>query len=132
MIHSAKNNSIKNTNSALPNMSTTITSWFLDITFYTVERVMQGAEWVEQPGEALKTKGVVQPPSNEQLKIMPEGAWAWENLWVHCLPDLHLEPNQYVYYDGIKYKVMASKDWSKYGYIEYQLTEAYAAEEAAE
>ncbi len=129
MIHSAKNNLMKNTNSALPNMSGTITSWFLDITFYTVERVMQGAEWIEQPGQALKTKGVVQPASNEQLKIMPEGAWTWENLWVHCLPDLQLETNQYIYYDDKKYKVMAKKDYCKYGYVEYQLTEAFNAEE---
>ena len=129
MIHSAKNNLMKNTNSTLPNMSGTITSWFLDITFYTVERVMQGAEWIEQPGQALKTKGVVQPASNEQLKIMPEGAWTWENLWVHCLPDLQLETNQYIYYDDKKYKVMAKKDYCKYGYVEYQLTEAFNAEE---
>lgn len=128
MINLSQNTLMNNTNSQLPNMSSTITAWFLDITFYTVKRTMQGAEWIETPGEELKTKGVVQPPSNEQLKIMPEGAWAWETLWVHCLPNIQLEPNQYIYYDGKKYKVMNKKDWVKYGYVEYMLVEAFEDE----
>lgn len=127
MINSAKNNLLTNTNSALPNMSNTITSWFLDISFYTVERTMQGAEWVESQGQELKTKGVVQPPRDKDLKILPEGSWAWTWLMVHCLPDLNLEVNQFIYYDGVKYKVMAKKDWTKYGYIRYMLLEAYQA-----
>lgn len=128
MINIAQNTLLNNTNSQLPNMSVTITSWFLDITFYTVKRVMQGAEWIETQGTALKTKGVVQPPSTKDLKIMPEGAWAWEWLWVHCLPDLQLETNQYIYYDNKKYKVMKKKDYSKYGYVEYFLLEAFTAD----
>lgn len=128
MINLSQNTLMNNTNSQLPNMSTTITSWFLDISFYTVERKMQGAEWVEDKGTELKTKGVVQPPNNEQLKILPEGSWSWRWLWVHCLPDLKLDTNQFVYYDDVKYKVMAKKDWSKYGYVEYQLLEAYQAQ----
>ena len=132
MIQSAKNNLLKNANTLLPNMSNTITSWFLDITFYTVERTMQGAEWVESVGEVLKTKGVVQPPSDEQLKILPEGTRSWPWLWVHCLPELQLETDQFIYYDDVKYKVMAKKDWGKYGYIEYQLLEAYKAAEIEE
>ena len=129
MIQSARNTLLNNTNAALPNMSSTITSWFLDISFYTVTRTMQRSEWVETQSTELKTKGVVQPPSNEQLKILPEGSWSWQWLWVHCLPNLNLETNQFIYYDGVKYKVMAKKDYSKYGYIEYQLLEAWRASE---
>lgn len=128
MIQSAKNILLTNTNTALPNMSDTITSWFLDITFYTVKRVMQGAEWAEAQGEMLKTKGVVQPPRDKDLKILPEGTWAWTWLMVHCLPNLQLEVNQYVYYDNVKFKVMAKKDFSKYGYIRYMLLEAFQSE----
>lgn len=128
MINSAKNTLLTNTNSSLPNMSQTITSWFLDISFYTIKRTMQGAEWIETQGSELKTKGVVQPPRDKDLKILPEGTWAWEWLMVHCLPSLQLEVNQYIYYDGTKYKVMAKKDWSKYGYVRYMLLEAFRAQ----
>ena len=131
MIQLSQNTLLNNTNSQLPNMSDVITSWFLDISFYTVTRALQGADWVETTGTEIKTKGVVQPPSNEDLKILPEGTWGWKWQWVHCLPDLQLDVDQYIYYDGVKYKVMGKRDWSKYGYVEYHLLEAYQASEIA-
>ena len=89
---------------------------------------MQGAQWVESKGEEIKTQGVVQPLKDKNLEILPLGTWNWEWLMVHCLPELNLEVNQYVFYDDKKYKVMAKKDWSKYGYIRYLLLEAYKSE----
>lgn len=129
MIQSAKNNLLKNTNSALPNMSETIKGWFLDISFEYVTRTMQGAEWVTSEPITINTRGVVRPPSDKDLKILPEGTWAWEWLQLHCLPDVFLDTNQFVKYDDKLYKVMAKKDYSKYGYIRYTLLEAFRAEE---
>lgn len=129
MIQSAKNNLLKNTNSALPNMSETIKSWFLNISFEYVTRTMQGAEWVTSEPITINTRGVVRPPSDKDLKILPEGTWAWEWLQIHCLPDVFLDTNQFVKYDDKLYKVMAKKDYSKYGYVRYTLLEAFRAEE---
>lgn len=129
MIQSAKNNLLKNTNSALPNMSETIKGWFLDISFEYVTRTMQGAEWVTSEPITINTRGVVSPPSDKDLKILPEGTWAWEWLQLHCLPDVFLDTNQFVKYDDKLYKVMAKKDYSKYGYIRYTLLESFRAEE---
>lgn len=128
MINSAKNNLISNVNSALPNMSSTITSWFLDITFETVERELEGADWIETVTGQIKTRGVVQPPRDKDLVILPEGSWAWEWLMVHCLPNTPLEVNQYIKYDGKTYKVMSKKDWSKYGYVRYTILQAFQAD----
>ena len=47
-----------NTNSNLPNMSATIQSWFLNITFEIVDRVMVGADWKTEVVKRVKTKGV--------------------------------------------------------------------------
>ena len=129
MIQSAKNNLLKNTNSALPNMSETIKNWFLNISFEYVTRTMQGAEWVTSEPITINTRGVVRPLSDKDLKILPEGTWAWEWLQIHCLPDVFLDTNQFVKYDDKTYKVMAKKDYSKYGYIRYTLLEAFRAEE---
>lgn len=129
MIQSAKNNLLKNTNSALPNMSETIKSWFLNISFEYVTRTMQGAEWITSEPITINTRGVVRPPSDKDLKILPEGTWAWEWLQIHCLPDVFLDTNQFVKYDDKLYKVMAKKDYSKYGYVRYTLLEAFRAEE---
>ncbi len=130
MINPGRNTLITNTNANLPNMSQTIKPWFLNITLEIVERDMVGADWKIncETKEVINTKGVVQPPSPRDLKIMPEGAWAWDWLTVHCLPNVQLNTNQFIRYDGKVYKIMAKKDWSKYGYVKYTLLEAFKAE----
>lgn len=120
-----------NTNSNLPNMSATIQSWFLNITFEIVDRVMVGADWKTEIVKRVKTKGVVRPPK-DNLEILPEGTWNWEWLEIHCLPNLNLQNNQFIRYDGKVYKVMAKKDYSKYGYIRYTVLEAFRAKELQE
>ena len=119
-----------NVNPQLPNMSETIKSWFLNLTFEIVERVQVGADfkidW--ETKQEISVRGVVQPPSDRDLKILPEGSWAWEWLMLHCLPDTQIDVNQFVRYDGTVYKIMKKKDWSKYGYVRYYLLEAFRAE----
>lgn len=118
-----------NVNYQLPNMSQTIKSWFLDITLEIVERdIEDSADPVLKVVKTIKTRGVVRPPSDKNLKLLPEGAWAWEWLQLHCLPNVQIETNQFVRYDGTLYKVMAKKDWSKYGYMRYTLLEAFQSE----
>lgn len=120
-------------NSPLPNMSQTIVSWFQDITFNVVTRGLtndgDGVDWVPESVQTINTQGVVRPPSDKDLKILPEGTWAWEWLQIHCLPNVQLDTNQFVEYENKRYKVMAKKDWSKYGYIRYTLLEAFQAEQ---
>jgi len=129
MINSGRNILLnRNTNAALPNMSETIKSWFLDITFEVEEKYLDGADWNFRTVQTINTGGVVRPPSDKDLKILPEGSWAWEWLQIHCLPNVQIETNHFVKYDGKRYKVMAKKDWSKYGYVRYTLLEAYQAE----
>lgn len=127
MIQSAKNQTLKSINGNLPNMSSTIIGWFQNITFQYVERYMVGADWKEKDPVDINTQGVVRPPSDEDLKILPEGTWSWRWLQIHCLPTVSLQTNQYVWYDGIKYTVMSKKDYSKYGYVKYTLLESYKA-----
>lgn len=130
MINSRRNTLITNKNANLPNMSQTIKPWFLNITLEIVERVMVGADWEVdwETKESINTKGIVQPPSARELKILPEGAWAWDWLTIHCLPEVQIATNQFVRYDEKVYKIMSKKDWSKYGYVKYMLLEAFKAE----
>lgn len=120
--------SLKDLNNNLPNMSSTIQSWFLPISFDIVTREMQGADWVVTGTQTVNTKGVVRPPSDTDLKLLPDGTWSWQWLQIHCLPNVLLENNQFVSYDGVLYKVMAKKDYTPYGYIRYTILEAYQAE----
>ena len=131
MLNFGGNNLIKNTNPNLPNVSDVIVDWFLNVTFEVVEKVMDGADYVEnwETKEVINTQGVVQPPSPKDLKLLPEGAWAWEWLTIHCLPSVQFEVNQYIRYDDKIYKIMSKKDWKKYGYVKYTILEAFRADE---
>lgn len=120
--------SLKELNSNLPNMSKTIQEWFLPISFDIVTRTLNGADWEVSSTQTINTKGVVRPPSDTDLKLLPDGTWSWQWLQIHCLPNVLLENNQFVSYDGVVYKVMAKKDYTPYGYIRYTILEAYQAE----
>lgn len=135
MINSGRNILInRNTNTGLPNMSDVLPDWFLNISFEIVERYLpsDSVDWKFRPIQTVNTQGVVQPPSAKDLKIMPEGAWVWEWLTVHCLPNVQFKVNKFVKYDNKIYKIMSKKDWSKYGYVKYWLLEAFQAEQVNE
>jgi len=130
-ITSAKNMTIsQQLGGGLPNMSETIKSWFQNITFQYVTRTIDdNGIWHTTDERTIKTQGVVQPPRDIDLKILPEGTWNWEWQLLHCLPDIELDVDQFVIYEGIKYKIMQVKPWQKYGYRRYVLLEAYRAEQ---
>ena len=112
----------------LPNMSETIKGWFQPLTFRYVTRTLDdNGIWHNGEEQTIKTLGVVQPPRDIDLKILPEGTWNWEWQLLHCLPDVNLEVDQFVVYENIEYKVMQVKPWQKYGYRRYLLLEAFKA-----
>lgn len=108
----------------LPNMSQTIVGWFQDIVFGVVTRTIVNYESVETVTQ-VKTQGVVQPYKPTELEIQEAGtrSWGWQT--IHCLPDLELKNNQFIYYEGVKYKVMNHLPYNKYGYREYHICETY-------
>ena len=126
------NTTLSNT-TGLPNMAQTIQGWFQPVEFEVITRSLaddgNGVDWVSETVTLIKTQGVVRPPSDKDLKILPEGTWAWEWLQIHCLPNVELNTNQLVIYKEKRYKVMAKKDWTEYGYIRYTLLEAFQAEQ---
>lgn len=63
--------------------------------------------------------GVIQPLKPEEIKLKDEGQWSWDWYWFHTKPDVYLRTNDRVVYKNIEYKIMAVKDYSDYGHIEY-------------
>ena len=112
------------TGGGLPNMSQTIIGWFQDITFGVVTRTQQDFETVETI-QQVKTRGVVQPYKPEPLEIQLAGTRSWNWQMIHCLPELTLENNQFIYYQGVKYKVMQVLKYDEYGYRQYNICETY-------
>lgn len=121
MIINGKNNKVSR---GLPNMSNTIVGWFQPITFGIVTSEIVNFEKVESI-EYIDTNGVVQPPKPEVIEIQPEGIRNWEWLEVHCLPNIQVDINEYIYYNNLKYKVMQRENYSAYGYVKYLILESY-------
>jgi hypothetical protein len=81
---------------------------------------------VQENTRSITTAGILQPFNDEDLKILPEGdrSWVWYKL--HALPTLILNTNDKVKLpDGNSYRVMSKRDYSLYGYVEYNLQGDY-------
>lgn len=74
---------------------------------------------VQSVTKFFKFSGVIQPLSAEEIKLKDEGQWSWSWYRFHTKPDVKLKTNDRVYYKGEEYKIMAVKDYSDYGHIEY-------------
>lgn len=123
MIKNANKNKI-GSKSRLPNMSQTIMGWFLPIEFGIVTRQIVDYEPVDTITR-IKTQGVVQPPKPEDIELQVEGVRNWEWQEIHCLPNLQVDVNQFIFYLDKKYKVMKKENFSQYGYMRYLVCEAY-------
>lgn len=108
----------------LPDVSDALLDWFQNMTFDLISKAITDYDLTET-ATTISTKGVRQPFSAQQLSIKPEGqrAWKWETL--HCLPDVKLNPDDIVVFNGIRYRVMDKLDYSEYGYLEYHIIQDY-------
>lgn len=109
----------------LPNMSTTLNGWELPITLRKrTQSIVDGLLVANY--ENITFKGVVQPLKNEDLQFKPENLRSFEWLWIHAkATNLNLETADEVVYNDRLFRVMQVKDYSPYGFIEYQLCKAY-------
>lgn len=106
----------------IPNVGGAMRDWFQPMTFGTVTKETVGFQVVETEVE-VSFQGVIQPFTERQLQIKPEGQRAWTWLWLHADPVLTLQVDDVVSYLGVQTRVMARKDYGIYGYVEYQLVQ---------
>ena len=124
MIINGKDTPLESSFSTLPNVSDVLPDWFQSITFQVVTKDLEDYEVVETL-TTITTQGVRQPMNAQRIAIKPEGqrAWKWET--IHCLPDVKLNIDDIIILDGVKYRVMHKWNWAEYGYLEYEICQAY-------
>lgn len=117
-----KNRSLVNN---MPNMADTLTGWEVPLTLIKITQSIVN-------GDAVKTEnninfmGVWQPLRDEQLQSKPEGQRSWEWIWIHAKSgQLNLKTQDKVIFNSKRYKVIALKDYSLNGFIEYELVRDY-------
>lgn len=111
--------------SGMPQMRDTLTGWEVPLTLTKmIQNVEDGlVSFVEQ---TFNFQGVWQPLKDEQLQFLPENQRSWEWIWIHAKAGtLNLQTADKVIFNNKRYKVMATKDYSLNGFIEYQLVRDY-------
>lgn len=112
-------------NSVLPQMNKPIQSWSVPITLIRISQQLDEGD-LKTAEQEITFKGTVQPLSDERLKFYDIGLRSWRWLWIHCVAgSLNLQTGDKIKFEGVRYKVMAVKDYSLYSYCEYELCEDY-------
>lgn len=106
----------------LPNMSDALRNWFQKMTFVRLVKKTVNFQ-LEESECRIDFRGVIQPLKSRDLILKPEGQRAWTWLELHSDPVLILMVDDIVRYNGIKTRVMARTDYSRYGYIRYELVQ---------
>ena len=109
----------------MPNMANTLTGWQAPLQLVRITQSMSEGD-VEYSEELITFQGVWQPLKDSLLQFKPEGQRAWEWIWIHAVAgSLNLDTADKVIFNNKRYKVMAIKDYSLNGFIEYQLCRDY-------
>jgi hypothetical protein len=107
-------------NSNLPNMENALISWYVPMVFEVVTKETIGGRVVETT-TPVNFHGVMQPLTTAKLMLRPEGQRTWKWFLMHCDTSLKLNTDDVVIYKGVQTRVMGVKDYSDYGYLEYEL-----------
>lgn len=107
--------------SNLPNMSNTLTSWLIPLTLEKITQSIVNGD-VVQTTQKIDFKGIWQALKDEQLQFKEEGQRSWSWYWLHAQAGtLNLQTQDKIIFNDVRYKVMTVKDYSIYGYIEYEV-----------
>lgn len=107
-----------------PQSSGTITGWFQNLLLKKVTKKLVDRQTVEVLVD-FACRGVIQPFGPQELKIKPEGQRAWNWQMLHTTPDTDLKDDEIFRIKDVDYRVVSRQDWTAYGFIKYELLEAY-------
>lgn len=109
----------------VPDVSGAMQDRFQMMNFTTVVKSVVNFQVVETP-TVTNFWGNIQPFSDNQLKLIPEGQRTqWQYFEMHAEPAITLVPDDVVNYLGIQYRVLARRDYSLYGYLLFTLITDY-------
>lgn len=111
--------------SGMPQMTRAFGGWQSQITMAKrCQIVLNGL--VRNEDTQFSFKGTVQPLTDRAIALKPEGQRAFTWLQVHCFSGpIAVTTNDRVVYNARVFKVMAIRDYTLNGFIEYHLVEDF-------
>lgn len=122
MISNAANRPIFSNAGTVPDLSGALKDYFQMMTFDIITKAVMAFQVIETK-TAINFQGVIQPLSERQLLLKPEGQRAWTWFQLHADPVLALQVDDVVIYRGIQTRIMSRKDYVLYGFVEYSLVQ---------
>ena len=119
-------NASVNISGSVPNVNDSLQGWMQPLQIMVVQRSVSGYQENEQ-GTLISFQGVMQPFTDTQLILKPEGERAWSWWWLHADPSLALAVSDVVVYQTVQLRVMSFKNFSSYGFLEYHLIQDFTA-----
>lgn len=121
-IANAKDTPLFKRTGTVPDVSGALQDYFQPMVFTMVTKSTVGFQVLEV-GSSLNFQGILQPFTERQLFLKPEGQRAWTWFLLHADPTLTLQVDDVVNYLGTQTRIMARKDFALYGYVEYHLVQ---------
>jgi hypothetical protein len=120
IIKNAGDYSIQYQQGTVPDVSGAMQDYFQPVTFNQLTKTVTGFQVVESSNN-WTFQATIQPFTQRQLMLRPEGERAWTWFLMHAQPSVTLQVDDVVLWGGKQTRVMSRKDFAMYGYVEYSL-----------
>lgn len=121
---SGKDIPLNQNSSGVPNVKDALTSYFQPITFSEVTKAVRNFSVVETKTN-VSFMGVWQPSRSQSLEMQTRGQRKWSYFTLHSDLTISLDPDDVITYLGTQYRILSKRDYSLYGYFEYELVNDY-------
>lgn len=102
-------------------MGNTLSGWEIPLTLTRITQKIENGDSIKEETK-INFQGVFQPLREDQLQSKPEGQRSWSWYWIHAKSGtLNLQTQDKIIFENVRYKVMSVKNYSLYGFIEYQV-----------
>lgn len=126
-IPQAKNVPLSQT-SSMPQQDTAVDRLLSPLVFERIqETLVEGL--VQKLPVFVSTLGSIQPFTDRQLSVKPEGERAWSWYQIHTQTNFKLDVNERIKINGVRYKVMALRDYSRNAFYEYHIIEDFGGDD---
>ncbi len=122
-MNNASSRPLFSTSGTVPNLFDGIRDWMQNMQFGKITRTNQINGLAKEITTPVNFQGFIQPLKFRELLLKPEGqrAWSWYDLYADC--SLVLEVDDIVIWNSKQTRVMARKDWTQQGFVNYQLVQ---------
>ena len=129
MIKNSRDKTLNESSGTLPNLRSVLNGYFQKMILIKSSNEIVNFRTVKST-KFITFMGVIQPFSDEQLKIEAEGQRDWKWYMLHVDPNEDIDLNDRIEYLSTTYKIMQRRAVNQYGYLEFKLIEEFQEDEA--